>query len=65
MPALISTPDTLAPVTQSWHLLSRYQASAHTVNGVRNLGSAALSSTHRRDPIPPGVVPVRRITRTR
>src|SRR6202030_2860726 len=43
-PALISTPDTLAPVTQSWHLLSRYQASARTVNGVRNLGSAALSS---------------------
>src|SRR6266516_2055452 len=34
-PALISTPDTLAPVTQSWHLLSRYQASAPTVNGGR------------------------------
>ena len=52
-PALISTPDTLAPVTQSGHLLSRYQASARTVNGARTLGSAALSSTstrRRRDP---------------
>src|SRR4029077_20849595 len=55
-PALISTPDTLAPVTQSWHLLSRYQASAPTVNGVRNLGPAALSSTRRRrDPLPPAL----------
>ena len=49
-PALISTPDTLAPVTQSWHLLSRYQASARTVNGART------------EPVTAGVVPVRRIT---
>ena len=34
-PAFISTPDTLAPVTQSWHLLSRYQASERAVNGGR------------------------------
>jgi hypothetical protein len=61
---LISAPDTLAPVTQSWHLLSRYQASAPAVNGAQTPGSAALSSTRRRDAIPPSAVPVRRITWT-
>jgi hypothetical protein len=34
-PALISTPDTLAPVTHPWHLLSRYQESERAVNGAR------------------------------
>ena len=33
-PALMSTPDALAPVTQSWPF-PRYQASVRAVNGAR------------------------------
>ena len=64
-PALISTPDTLS----AGHAVL---APSVSVPGQRtycqrraNLGSAALSSTPRRDPIPSGVVPVRQITWTR
>jgi hypothetical protein len=58
---LISTPDTLAPVTQPRHLLSRYQASAPTVNGGRTpvlphchpRAAAAIPSSlvNHRDPV--------------
>jgi hypothetical protein len=44
-PALISTPDILASVTQSWRLPSRYQASARTVNGAR---TSVLLHSHAR-----------------
>ena len=64
-PALISTPDTLAPVTQPRHLPLGTRPARVLSNGA-NPGSAALSSTRRRrDPIPSGVVPVRRMTWTR
>src|SRR5207342_2579981 len=55
-PALISTPDTLAPATQSWHLLSRYQPSERAVNRVRTL-VLPHSQTRTAAAIPPGVVP--------
>jgi hypothetical protein len=55
----------LAPVKQSWHLLSRYQPCSRTVNRARTLGSAALSCTRSRGSVPSCVVPVRRITRIR
>ncbi len=61
-PALKSAPGTLAPVTQSGYLLSRYQSSARAVNRARILGSSVLSRTRRRDPVPSCVVLTRRIT---
>jgi len=42
--------------------LFRARAAGQQIGQLANLGSAALSSTRRRDPIPSGVVPVRRIT---
>jgi hypothetical protein len=58
----MSTPDTLAPVTRSWRLLSRYQASARAVNGTRT--SVLLHFMHAPPARshPSGIVPVWRIT---
>ena len=72
-PALISTPDALASVTQSRHLSSRYQASARAVNGreppvLHYPGLANHQDPVTTDHLPggkPGSVPKARTTRLR